>query len=136
MAVISLVIGAVALATALLALWSARSRKEPVPPGEPDSPVGDPDQAALRQELMAQKSSALGMGKRIRALEAELRWHREKLERLERTEGGDGGRYAQAIRQVAKGASVDELVEDFGLSRSEARLLVTMHQHGQEQDSF
>jgi len=39
----------------------------------------------------------------------------------------DAGRYMQAVRAACGGASVDALMSTFGLSRSEAELVVTLH---------
>lgn len=73
-----------------------------------------------------------------------------QLERLERNQGlleshlgsmARGGRqeasYAQAIRQAARGhVGVQELVQDFGLPRGEAELLLRMHRHASEEDAL
>ncbi|TQV65383.1 MAG: DUF2802 domain-containing protein [Halothiobacillaceae bacterium] len=90
-------------------------------------------QAAL--DAAALRVSTLGLG--------------SQLERLERSQGllesqfggmARGGQqeasYAQAIRQVARGhAGVQELVQDFGLPRGEAELLLRMHRQGSEEEA-
>ncbi len=122
---LSLLAVLVALVSLVLAWLAWRRPPAVADPPPPAAEAGEMD----GKELAALRASALGMGRTLARLEGELRQLREKLERLERMESGDGGRYAQAIRMVAKGASVDDLVEDFGLSRSEAQLLVTLHQN-------
>gem|GEM_PF-1644808 len=73
-----------------------------------------------------------------------------QLERLERNQGllesylgsmPRGGQqevsYTQAIRQASRGhVGVQDLVQDFGLPRGEAELLLRMHRHASEEDAL
>ena len=47
----------------------------------------------------------------------------------------EGGPYMQAVRAACGGASVDALMSTFGLSRSEAELVVTLHRPRADSDA-
>lgn len=47
----------------------------------------------------------------------------------------EGGPYMQAVRAAGSGASVDVLMSTYGLSRSEAELVVTLHRPPQDSDA-
>lgn len=89
----------------------------------------DRQQAWIEQGrlLDALKAGTVGVGDHLRQLEDDLLWLRGKLEKLELNEGAGQANYAQAIRRAAKGATASELVEDYGLSRNEAELLLMLH---------
>jgi len=87
------------------------------------------DAAALR-------ISTLGLGSQLERLERAQNLLEAQLGHLERG-AVQGSNYAQAIRQAARGhLGVEELVQDFGLPRGEAELLLRMHRHETEQETL
>jgi len=83
------------------------------------------------RRLSALEASLVGLGQRAvaaeqlaRALEARL--DQELADRGSGAESDRDGLMAHAVRMAARGASVDELTVDFGLSRSEAELMVAL----------
>lgn len=97
----------------------------------------------LDNEVSAILDGNFGMGNRIKELQRDLRDTREKQQQLEQRDLG-ALPYNQAVRMVAGGADADQLVNQCGLSRSEADLIMLLHkssppvveplQDGQSQD--
>lgn len=81
---------------------------------------------ALRNENHAMGSGSIGMGHRLVEVEKRLN---NTVERQMEIEQRDPGvlPYAYAVRLVEMGASVDDLVQNCGLARVEAELIVLVH---------
>lgn len=82
---------------------------------------------ALRSDMGALCSGAKGVGERLNKLEHLLRHQAERQDQLELRSSGERP-YQQAIKLVHKGAGARELVDAFGMTRTEADLIVMMHQ--------
>lgn len=87
------------------------------------------DAAALR-------ISTLGLGSQLERLERAQNLLEAHIGHLERGVAQEAN-YAQAIRQAARGhIGVEELVQDFGLPRGEAELLLRMQRYKTEEDTL
>lgn len=71
-------------------------------------------------------AGAVGVDKRVAKLEQNGRDLVHRQESIESQQGGDRP-YGEAIRMVHKGADTSRLVEELGMSTSEADLLVMLH---------
>lgn len=90
------------------------------------------EQLAARLESVENDQNALldanlGMGKQMQEMLADLKDTREKQQQLEQRDLG-ALPYNEAMRLVAAGADADQLVTQCGLSRSEADLVLLLHQ--------
>ncbi len=81
----------------------------------------------LVSSLNALCSSAVGVDKRVVRLERRGRDLEYRQESMEVQSQSDAKPYGEAIQLVHRGARPAQLVEEFGLSLSEAELLVTLH---------
>lgn len=111
----------VAVWWALLARASARQRRERMAlTAEVDN---------LRRENKSVVELAVRASKRLREAEQELRQMSVRLDGMSHpapaVEGGHA--YDQAIRLVRRGADADRLVNDLGMTRGEADLVVRLH---------
>ncbi|OOZ37245.1 DUF2802 domain-containing protein [Solemya velesiana gill symbiont] len=80
----------------------------------------------LASNLNALCSGAVGVDHRVARLERigrDLEHRQESMETHQQTDRP----YGQAIQMVHQGATVTRLIEELGLSRSEAELLVSLH---------
>jgi hypothetical protein len=79
-------------------------------------------------------SAAYGVGKRINQLAGQLR---ELDDRQEEFDLKDQGSHSmqQAIALVHRGATIEELVENSGMSVGEAELLIMVHGQSSESNS-
>ncbi len=82
--------------------------------------------AALRQDLRALTTAAVGVGERVLETEQRQRRLAERQDQLDLYDAANQP-YEQAIRLVQKGADVEELVEICGLNRGEAELIRMLH---------
>ncbi len=87
----------------------------------------------LEQQLLLQQQSitgltagAIGMDRRVRRTEATERMISDRQEVIENQQAAEQP-YSHAIRLVQQGASSQRLMEELGLSESEATLLVRLH---------
>ncbi len=88
------------------------------------------EQAAL--DASAVRVSTLGLGRQLERHERSLGLLESHLGSMQRG-GAQESSYAQAIRQAARGQiGVEELVQDYGLPRGEAELLLRMHRQNGE----
>jgi hypothetical protein len=72
-------------------------------------------------------SSAVGVDKRVNRLERQGRDLEERQESMEQhTQYGEPP-YADAIRMVREGAGPEQLVNELGISRDAADLIIMMH---------
>lgn len=86
-------------------------------------------QAALRQiheDMRALCAGSAAVGTHLAALDQRLQRLAEQQRTLELREPG-GQSYGFAIRLAQQGASVEELMENCGMSRGEAELLLRLH---------
>lgn len=81
----------------------------------------------IEGELSAILDGTLGMGQHLQEVQRDLKDTREKQQQLEQRDLG-ALPYNQAVRMVGSGAGVDELINHCGLSRSEADLVMLLHQ--------
>ncbi len=74
-------------------------------------------------------ASAVGVDKRVIKLERNGRdlIHRQESMETSKQAGASDRPYGEAIQMVQKGAGASRLVEELGLSKSEAELLVMLH---------
>lgn len=81
----------------------------------------------LKQTVGALCSSAVGVDKRVNRLERQGRDLEERQENMEQhTQYGEPP-YADAIRMVREGAGPEQLVNELGISRDAADLIIMMH---------
>ena len=76
----------------------------------------------LEQNNDAMSKSAIGLGRRIKQVEARA----ANTERQVGKSAPDDARYEQASRLVGMGASAEDLIDSLGVARAEAELLVSM----------
>lgn len=79
----------------------------------------------LRQQLNILSSSTLGVAARVEKLAGDVSSMRDRVDDVE--EGTAVGTYTPAIKMAESGCRVEDLVENFGLSRGEAELLRKLH---------
>ncbi len=82
--------------------------------------------SALRQDLRALTTAAVGVGERVLGAERRQRRLAERQDQLDLYDAANQP-YEQAIRLVHKGAGVDELVDICGLNLGEAELIRMLH---------
>ncbi len=80
----------------------------------------------LVDEFAAMCRASAGVGDHVVKLEQQLRHVVDRQDQWELRAGGDRS-YQQAIQMVHKGAGVEELVTNCGLTRGEADLIVMLH---------
>lgn len=80
----------------------------------------------LEHELSAMMDGAFGVASQLQKVESDLKNTVQQQEQLQQRDRGNLP-YNDAVRLVSKGADVDELVEQCGLSRSEAELVTMLH---------
>lgn len=81
---------------------------------------------ALSENLNALCSGAVGVDQRVSLLERQRRDIQQRQESLENQQQLERP-YSAAIQMVHQGATADRLVDELGLSRSEADLVVMLH---------
>jgi hypothetical protein len=81
----------------------------------------------LKQTVGALCSSAVGVDKRVNRLEQMGRDLEERQENMEQHSQHGEPPYSDAIRMVQEGAGTDELIEELGISRDAADLIIMMH---------
>lgn len=79
--------------------------------------------ASLEQANQAVSRSAIGMGRRIKQVEARF----QKVEQKAVLPGADDATFEQASRLVSLGATASDLVDSCGVARGEAELLVSLN---------
>lgn len=115
-----LAISNVALLFVCAALWwtlrSLRSRHQQ------DISMLESHNAQLQQAQQSLSKSTIGMGRRIKELEAKL----QQVQRNVALPNVDDDVFEQASRLISLGATADDLVESCGMARGEAELLVSL----------
>ena len=87
---------------------------------------GDRQRESFERELQELRSGAIGVGRRVIELEKRLL---QQSERIEETTQQDpqAKLYTRAMKMVALGAGVDELIKECELPKAEAELLIRLH---------
>lgn len=99
-----------------------------------DALGGNLEQSSL--DAAALRISTLGLGAQLERLERAQNLLEAQLGQIERG-AVQAANYAQAIRQAARGhVGVEDLVQDFGLPRGEAELLLRMHRNETEEEAL
>lgn len=80
----------------------------------------------LSDDLAALCKASAGAGEHVVKLDQQLRRMVDRQDQWELRAGGERS-YQQAIQMVHKGAGVEELVTNCGLTRGEADLIVMLH---------
>jgi hypothetical protein len=80
----------------------------------------------LRNDVRALCTGAVGLGERVSRIDERSRRIHERQEQLQMRDPGERT-YAQAIRMVQNGATIDEIIKVCEISRGEADLLMMMH---------
>lgn len=82
----------------------------------------------LSHQVTALNAGAIGLGERLLRIEQDLKNLNQRLEQFE-LHADSRVSYTQAINLAKRGADFNELMEVCDLSRTEAELLVRMHQY-------
>lgn len=80
---------------------------------------------SLQQAHEALSHSAIGMGRRLKQLDGRV----QQTERKVVLSAKDEATYNQASRLVSLGATASDLVENCGVARAEAELIVSLNRH-------
>lgn len=78
------------------------------------------------QSISGLTAGTLGVDKRLRALQQSEKELTQRQDSFEAQNLPDMP-YEQAIRSVQQGASIDQLIDEYGLSESEASLIFQLH---------
>lgn len=87
----------------------------------------------LKQTVGALCSSAVGVDRRVNRVERKSRNLEERQENIESQQQNEPP-YTDAIRLVKGGADADHLVEELGISRDAADLIIMLHGFRGEQE--
>jgi hypothetical protein len=82
----------------------------------------------VRQSIGGLTAGAVGLDRRVQGLESRARSLSERQDTFE-LQQTDEQPYGHAIRLVQQGAGISRLVDELGLSESEADLIVRLHGH-------
>ncbi|BDA59905.1 DUF2802 domain-containing protein [Shewanella xiamenensis] len=87
---------------------------------------GDRQREGFKREMQELRSGTIGMGRRMIELEKRLHQQSERIE--ESTQQDPQAKlYTRAMKMVALGAGVDELIKECELPKAEAELLIRLH---------
>ncbi|ESE41237.1 DUF2802 domain-containing protein [Shewanella decolorationis] len=87
---------------------------------------GDRQRESFKREMQELRSGTIGMGRRVIELEKRLHQQSERIE--ESTQQDPQAKlYTRAMKMVALGAGVDELIKECELPKAEAELLIRLH---------
>jgi uncharacterized protein YlxW (UPF0749 family) len=86
----------------------------------------DADVQVLRREVNSFRQGAVGLGKRLQALQRRLQSSERRQEDMEFKDVGNIA-ITHANKLVQMGAATDELMSTCGLSQAEAKLVSLMH---------
>jgi hypothetical protein len=114
-----------ALLILLIVQWALQFRAESLRREHRAQQKRDID--TLKQTVGALCSSAVGVDKRVNRLEQMGRDLEERQENIEQHSQQGEPPYTDAIRMVQEGAGADELIEELGISRDAADLIILMH---------
>ncbi|MCH1931917.1 DUF2802 domain-containing protein [Shewanella sp. A25] len=87
---------------------------------------GDRQRESFKRELQELRSGMIGVGRRVIEMEKRIN---QQSERIEETTQQDpqAKLYTRAMKMVALGAGVDELIKECELPKAEAELLIRLH---------
>ncbi|MEJ2609357.1 MAG: DUF2802 domain-containing protein [Candidatus Thiodiazotropha sp.] len=85
------------------------------------------DILTLKQTVAALCSSAVGVDKRVNRLERQSRDLEERQENIEQSGQSGEPPYSDAIKMVHNGAGPEQLVNELGISRDAADLIIMIH---------
>lgn len=87
---------------------------------------GDRQRESFKRELQELRSGTIGVGRRVIELEKRIL---QQSERIEETTQQDpqAKLYTRAMKMVALGAGIDELIKECELPKAEAELLIRLH---------
>ena len=81
----------------------------------------------LKQTVAALCSSAVGVDRRVNRLERQGRDLEERQETIEQSNLQGDPPYSDAINMVRNGAGPEQLIEELGISRDAADLIIMIH---------
>lgn len=87
---------------------------------------GDRQRESVKRELQELRSGTIGVGKRVLELEKKISQQSEMLEEASQQDP-QSKLYSRALKMVALGAGVDELVKECELPKAEAELIIRLH---------
>lgn len=85
--------------------------------------------AALRDDVRALCSGAVGVGKRLARVEEQLLHQEHRQDQLELRDSSSDQAYDHAVRLVQRGVGLDELMSTCALTRGEAELIMMLHRY-------
>jgi len=88
----------------------------------------------MQNDIHALCAGAVNIGDHMESLENKIRRVAERQEQLEARDPMQQA-YAHAIRLAQKGAEIDDLIENCGLAKGEAELLLRLHRVGLRQSA-
>ena len=83
--------------------------------------------ASTQVSINGLTAGAVGVDKRLRSMEERESEIEHRQESIENLQSQTGVPYGEAIRLVQQGATAERLVEELGLSESEASLITMIH---------
>ena len=83
--------------------------------------------ASTQVSINGLTAGAVGVDKRLRSMEERESAIEHRQESIENLQSQTGVPYGEAIRLVQQGATAERLVEELGLSESEASLITMIH---------
>ena len=123
--IVFVVLGCVALVVYRLGARRRRERMDAIMSLDQSDKAVNRGIEELRQQLNILSSSTLGVAARVEKLAGDVSSMRDRVDDVE--EGTAVGAYTPAIKMAESGCRVEDLVENFGLSRGEAELLRKLH---------
>ncbi|MCP3130318.1 MULTISPECIES: DUF2802 domain-containing protein [Shewanella] len=87
---------------------------------------GDRQRESFKRELQELRSGTIGVGRRVIELEKRLQQQSERIEESSQQDP-QAKLYTRAMKMVALGAGVDELIKECELPKAEAELLIRLH---------
>lgn len=87
---------------------------------------GDRQRESFKRELQELRSGTIGVGRRVIEIDKRLQQQSERIE--ESTQQDPQAKlYTRAMKMVALGAGVEELIKECELPKAEAELLIRLH---------
>ncbi|EGM69263.1 DUF2802 domain-containing protein [Shewanella sp. HN-41] len=87
---------------------------------------GDRQRESFKRELQELRSGTIGVGRRVIEIEKRLQQQSERIEESSQQDP-QAKLYTRAMKMVALGAGVDELIKECELPKAEAELLIRLH---------
>ncbi len=87
---------------------------------------GDRQREAFKREVQELRSGTIGVGRRVIELDKRLQQQSERIEESSQQDP-QAKLYTRAMKMVALGAGVDELIRECELPKAEAELLIRLH---------